>query len=282
MPLPVGLPSKTLTFGRYLSPLGNYRAGSVQVGFDNPMLYLPTGEVITSGLEAVAIQSATGNVQIEVPITDTDDLVTIPDGAVNQRIRVAVTIPGYPTAHHYLDIHADDPSVLDFDQLIPYGSAGGIPVLRASVTSVAGLTGIVGASELADAIAPFLPAGGGGQAQNIVVAGTAATALSGHRAVTRLEDGTFGYASNDNIDHLGLPLWVTTGASSMGAAVQAVALGEIIEPSWSWSLGPVFLGANGLLTQSVPTAPAQFLAQVGFATGATRMFVDRQPSIMLI
>lgn len=121
---------------------------------------------------------------------------------------------------------------------------------------------------------------GVGAAQQVTVTGTAATALSGHQAVTRLSDGTIGYASNLDLTHLHLPIWITTGAAASGAQVTAVAFGEIVEPTWAWTPGPVWLGSNGALTQTVPAAPA-FLAQLGVSTDPDRLFVDRQPSITL-
>jgi hypothetical protein len=113
--------------------------------------------------------------------------------------------------------------------------------------------------------------------------GTAAAALSGHRVVTASADGTWRYASNDNLADFAAPLWVTTGAVDAGEQGEAVILGPMTEPSWSWTPGPVFLGANGVLTQTPPAAPAAaFLAQIGYATSATGLFVDRNPSIKLI
>ncbi len=112
--------------------------------------------------------------------------------------------------------------------------------------------------------------------------GTAATPLSGHRAVTAGPDGTWRYASNDNLADLAAPLWITIGAVDAGAQGEAVILGPITDPTWSWTPGPVYLGMNGLLTQTPPTAPdAAFLVQIGFATSATTLFVDRNPSIKL-
>ncbi|WP_280412517.1 hypothetical protein [Nocardia asiatica] len=126
------------------------------------------------------------------------------------------------------------------------------------------------------------PPGDAEAISQVIATGTAAAALSGHRAVTRRTDGAFEYASNTDPAHLSAPIWVTTGAASSGAEVTAVAFGPLDEPSWSWTVGPVFLGVNGALTQTPPTAPgAVFLAQIGTATAPTSIFVDRQHSITL-
>jgi len=108
-------------------------------------------------------------------------------------------------------------------------------------------------------------------------------ALSGHRVATRAADGTLGYASSTDSEHVHAPLWVTLGAVAAGATAEMLAYGPLTEPSWTWTPGgALFLGSDGLLTQEPPTAPgALFSAQVGVATTATSIFVDRQPSIIL-
>jgi hypothetical protein len=113
--------------------------------------------------------------------------------------------------------------------------------------------------------------------------GTASMTLSGHRVVTQGSDGRLGYASNDNPAMVQSPLWITMGAASSGAAVEVVMFGALIEPSWSWTPGPLYLGAAGALTQTPPSAlaGAAFLAQIGVANGATSVFIDRGPSILL-
>ncbi|MEU1550205.1 hypothetical protein [Nocardia sp. NPDC005745] len=128
------------------------------------------------------------------------------------------------------------------------------------------------------------PAGppGGGSGSTVVVSGVAAVPLSGHRAVTRQPDGTLVYASADAPGHMHAPIWITTGAADAGAQATAVAFGEITEPSWAWTPGPLYLGLAGAITQIPPTAPsAYFLAQLGAATAPTSAFVDRSASIQL-
>lgn len=122
-----------------------------------------------------------------------------------------------------------------------------------------------------------------GSVGRIELTGAAGQTLSGHRAVTRGVDGTLIYAGNDDPAFLHTPVWITTGAASAGSVVEVVAYGLLIEPSWSWAPGPIYLGVGGSLTQTPPTAPgAAFLAQVGVATSATSVFVDRQQSIILV
>lgn len=133
------------------------------------------------------------------------------------------------------------------------------------------------------AVAIFAQAAAGtGNIRQLWATGPAAVALSGQRVVTPAVDGTLNYASNDNINHLAAPLWVTAGAVSSGVSVEALMHGMMVEPSWTWTPGPVYLGTNGLLTQVPPAAPgALFIAQVGTATSPTSLFVDRAPSIKI-
>jgi len=71
---------------------------------------------------------------------------------------------------------------------------------------------------------------------------------------------------------------------AIGQSATVLAYGLLTESSWAWTPNvPLFLGADGLLTQTPPVAPgALFLAQVGTATGATAAFFDRHPSIGLV
>jgi len=118
----------------------------------------------------------------------------------------------------------------------------------------------------------------------IQLTANAAVALSGHRVVTPRPDGTLEYASNAVASHLHAPLWITQGAVTIGQSATVLAYGSLTESSWAWTPGgPLFLGADGLLTQIPPVAPgALFSAQIGTATRATAAFFDRQPSIGLV
>lgn len=112
----------------------------------------------------------------------------------------------------------------------------------------------------------------------VTVTLTAGATLGGHRLVTKQADGTAVYADNATVGSV--PLWLTLGAASLGAQVDAQATGVVDEPSWTWTPGPLYLGVAGALTQTLPTAPA-YLVQVGYATSPTSIVLDRLPSIQL-
>ena len=55
---------------------------------------------------------------------------------------------------------------------------------------------------------------------------------------------------------------------------------ELVHAGWSFSPGPVFVGASGALVQTLP--PGAIFAQVvGYALAPTRIRVDVQPPIVL-
>jgi hypothetical protein len=124
------------------------------------------------------------------------------------------------------------------------------------------------------------PPGHAGEALTL----TAGVDLSGHRVVTRRADGAAVYADNATVAHVEAPLWLTLSSAATGTSFTAQSVGIVDEPSWSWTPGgPLFLGQNGVLTQVVPSQGngAVFLVQIGYATSATSITLDRQPSIVL-
>jgi hypothetical protein len=122
---------------------------------------------------------------------------------------------------------------------------------------------------------PGIPGPAGGSA----ILRTAATTLSGHRVVKALDNGQVNYADNTLADALTV-CGITTGAVIGGAVATVQASGSLTEPSWTWVAGPVYLAANGNLTQSVPVSGV--VLQVGVALSATELFIDIKTPIALI
>lgn len=123
-----------------------------------------------------------------------------------------------------------------------------------------------------------LPGADGGSVTQLL----AGTTLSGHRLVTKQSNDSVVYVDNTNTADTNRPYWLTLGSAISGAEIDLQFSGVVTEPSWAWTPGPLYLGTAGQLTQTVPVSPAVFLAQVGFATSATSIVLDRQPSIHLI
>lgn len=127
------------------------------------------------------------------------------------------------------------------------------------------------------------PPGPPGPGTRIVDEIVAGEVLGGHRVVTIGADGLAYYADNATSPVPNGALWVTVGAALAGELVQVVTFGPITEPSWNWIPNrPVFLGTNGMLTQTAPTGPGRFLARVGVARAVDTLHVERFPSVVLI
>jgi len=119
------------------------------------------------------------------------------------------------------------------------------------------------------------PAGADGGAD---VTYTAGENLSAYRAVR--SDGANvvicdGAAGADCDDCIGL----TTQAVVSGADVTVRSQGSITEGTWNWNTGPVFIGANGVLTQSV--AGLAFVQPIGVAVTATSIAININRGIIL-
>jgi hypothetical protein len=111
----------------------------------------------------------------------------------------------------------------------------------------------------------------------------ASIALSGHRMVTLDATGEATYASNDNLTHSNRVLGMTTGAADVGATAYIQIFGELVEPTWNWTLDtPIYLSVDGLLTQTPPAQPAVFTLIVGFPIAATSMFINIQSPIIIL
>lgn len=94
-------------------------------------------------------------------------------------------------------------------------------------------------------------------------------------------DGTGGvvYATNDNISQVGKPMGLAFNSALAGDTVIVVTAGEVDEPTWNWQPGEVYLGINGMLTQTPPTSG--ILQVVGVALTPTRLSVGIQLPILL-
>lgn len=124
-----------------------------------------------------------------------------------------------------------------------------------------------------------LPGAPGGDPGLVTLDGTAGENLSGHRAVY-LSQGSFFYADKDSEEKMMSVAGVTTGAVLSGGNIQAISLGVISEPSWTWTYpAPVFIGNNGQLVQARPTVG--FLVQIGSAFSPDSILVKIGRTIKL-
>lgn len=123
------------------------------------------------------------------------------------------------------------------------------------------------------------PRGPAGDSSSLITL-EAGASLGGHRCVAWQADGTVYHADNLTAADAHAAVGITTGAASPGSDATVRTSGLMTEPSWAWTpLGLIFVGTNGLLTQTAPAAPA-FVRVLGHAIDATSMWVDPQPPII--
>lgn len=101
----------------------------------------------------------------------------------------------------------------------------------------------------------------------------AGEAVGGHRVLVYDAVGRVVYADSSEASHAGRVVGLSLGAAAEGEAVTVRRLGEVTEPSWSWTPGaPLFLGTDGLITE---TPPATGIVQsIGSAVTATTILLD--------
>lgn len=107
-----------------------------------------------------------------------------------------------------------------------------------------------------------------------------ATPISGHTAVALDSGGLLIYADCTNAAHIGAVQGVVTNAYSAGAQAVVQTGFELVHAGWSFSPGPVFVGASGTLVQALPVG-AVFAQVIGYALAPTRIRIDVQPPIVL-
>ena len=84
-----------------------------------------------------------------------------------------------------------------------------------------------------------------------------------------------------NVNHINTLAGLSVGAVSAGAPVRFQSSGSITEPSWNFSIGPVYLGLDGTLVQE-RNEGMKFIQQVGIATSPTTLVINIMPAIKLI
>ena len=107
-----------------------------------------------------------------------------------------------------------------------------------------------------------------------------AAPISGHTAVALDSGGLLVYADCTNPAHIGAVQGVVASAYSPGDLAVVQTDFELVHAGWSFSPGPVFVGASGALVQVLPVG-AVFAQVIGYALAPTRIRVDVQPPIVL-
>lgn len=125
------------------------------------------------------------------------------------------------------------------------------------------------------------PQGAKGEPGGSTFSVTAGENLGGHRVVATNGADAAVYASSLVLNQANMVLGMTTAAVSVGGDVNVIRQGEVEEPSWNWTIGsPVYLGNNGVLTQTLPNGAA-FSLIVGFPVTPTKLFIALREPIIL-
>jgi len=104
--------------------------------------------------------------------------------------------------------------------------------------------------------------------------------ISGGFVVQIVGTNLVDYADKDDSSSMNNVLGITTNAAIQGSQVNVQVGGELVEPTWSWTVGmPIYLGNAGQLTQTVPTTG--FLLQVAIPTSSTSLIVGAKQPILL-
>lgn len=95
--------------------------------------------------------------------------------------------------------------------------------------------------------------------------------LSALRVVYEQAGQVFALDYRDD-DHIDLALGITLTAAGAGEPINIQRFGTLDDASWSWSLGRVYLGADGGMTQVPPDDGYQVL--IGAAVGPNRLTIN--------
>lgn len=107
----------------------------------------------------------------------------------------------------------------------------------------------------------------------------AGEAISAQKVVAIVNDLAY-QADSSNLAHLNLVFGVATGGVLAGSAVTIQTYGLMEDNGWNWVAGSsVFLGTDGTLTQTAPTAG--FAQKIGMPLDPTTLFIEPQPPVVL-
>ena len=103
--------------------------------------------------------------------------------------------------------------------------------------------------------------------------------LSGHRAVRVTTSGKVGYVDSTDATQAGEVIGITLNAAVDGDPVSLAVVGEVDEPSFTFSPGPIYFDSIGRLTQVPPVSG--FIQQIAVALSATQIVVQIGPPVVL-
>jgi hypothetical protein len=113
---------------------------------------------------------------------------------------------------------------------------------------------------------------GGIVAANIDTSLTAGMSISALRCITTNSSGEAVYATPDTLANA-VVIGISTTAGNTGETITIKTSGQLLDASWNWTKGAIYLGANGVLTQTAPTG-GSIIVHVAKAITATTLIID--------
>lgn len=113
---------------------------------------------------------------------------------------------------------------------------------------------------------------GGIVAANIDTSLTAGMSISALRCITTNGSGEAVYATPDTLANA-VVIGISTTAGNTGENITIKSSGQLTDANWSWTKGAIYLGVNGVLTQTAPSGGA-IVVHVAKAITATTIIID--------
>jgi len=113
---------------------------------------------------------------------------------------------------------------------------------------------------------------GGIVAANIDTSIVASTSISALRCITTDGSGLAKYATPDTLANA-VVIGISTTSGNAGETITVKTSGQLTDGSWSWTKGTIYLGSNGVLTQTAPSN-GSIVVHVAKAITATTIIID--------
>lgn len=113
---------------------------------------------------------------------------------------------------------------------------------------------------------------GGIVAANIDTSLVAGESISALRCITTNGSGQAVYATPDTLANA-VVIGISTTSGSSGETITVKTTGELTDASWNWTKGAIYLGANGVLTQTAPSG-GSIVVHVAKAITTTKILID--------
>ena len=124
------------------------------------------------------------------------------------------------------------------------------------------------------------PPGATGQAGVSYVTFKARGPIGGHRAVCAAFSGYVKYSDSRDVAGASSVVGISLHAAEDGDFINVANSGELIEPSWNWTQDlPIFVGAEGVLTQAPPDTGFQLVVAVATSANSALLSI-KQPIVI--